>query len=498
MIDLLIDNVVNETLKYLEGMPKARRKEIGQFFTSLETAQYMATMFEKPQKAELSILDPGAGSGILSAALLDRLQSEDNVSRVSLTCYETNEDILPILKANLEFMQNNSKKPLEYKIIEENYITSQDADFNQGLDATVNPIKYDWIIGNPPYMKIAKEAVEALAMPAVCYGAPNMYFLFAAMSLFNLDKQGEMVYIIPRSWTSGAYFKAYRDYFLTEGTINQVHLFVSRDKVFDNESVLQETIIIKLDKSNNRDTIKITSTRSNRDFHNINTIEVPYDVIVFGADRYVYLVTTEDELRVLQTLERWKDTLPDIGLKMKTGLTVDFRSREYLRNEPGEGIVPLFYSQHIQAGKVVFPIQKEDEYIITERGGLIQRNKNYLLVKRFTAKEEKRRLQCGIYLASTQPDYECVSTQNKVNFIEGLQQDLSDALVYGLYVLFNSTIYDLYYRILNGSTQVNSTEVNAMPVPPLKQIEQLGKELIKAKDLSVETCDKILEVLLNE
>ena len=255
MIDLLIDNVVNATLTYLEGMPKAKRKEIGQFFTSLETAQYMATMFEKPKKKELSLLDPGAGSGILSAAVIDRLQEEDTVERINLTCYETNEDILPILRSNLEFMKNNSTKPLEYKVIEENYITSQTADFNQGLDATVNPVKYDWVIGNPPYMKMPKEALEALAMPVVCYGAPNMYFLFAAMSLFNLDKQGEMVYIIPRSWTSGAYFKAFREYFLTEGTLSQVHLFVSRDKVFDTDSVLQETIILKVNKSNSRETV---------------------------------------------------------------------------------------------------------------------------------------------------------------------------------------------------------------------------------------------------
>ncbi len=498
MENLLIDNVLCATLKYLEGMPKEKRKLIGQFFTSVETAQFMAIMFEKPKKKELSILDPGAGSGILSAAVIDRLQDEDSVCSISLTCYETSEDILPILKTNLQFMKDNSKKPLQYKIMEENYITSQDADFNQGLEASVNPVKYDWIIGNPPYMKIGKDAVEALSMPAVCYGAPNLYFLFAAMSLFNLDKQGEMVYIIPRSWTSGAYFKKFREYFLNEGTINQVHLFVSRDKVFNNESVLQETMILKVNKSNCRESIKITSTRSSRDFHNINTIEVPYDVIVFGADRYVYLVTTEDELRVLQTLEKWEDTLPTVGLKMKTGLTVDFRSREYLRNVPGEGIAPLFYSQHIQGGRVVFPIQKEDEYIITERSGLIQRNKNYLLVKRFTAKEEKRRLQCGIYLDSDLPEFEYVSTQNKVNFIEGIREDMSKEVVYGLYVLFNSTIYDLYYRILNGSTQVNSTEVNSMPVPPLNQIEQLGKELIKANNLGVDTCDKILGVVINE
>ena len=55
-------------------------------------------------------------------------------------------------------------------------------------------------------------------------------------------KMGEMVYIIPRSWTSGAYFKRFREYFLTEGKLEHIHLFVSRNKVFDKESVLQETI----------------------------------------------------------------------------------------------------------------------------------------------------------------------------------------------------------------------------------------------------------------
>jgi adenine-specific DNA-methyltransferase len=68
------------------------------------------------------------------------------------------------------------------------------------------------------------------------------------MSAFNLRDNGEMVYIIPRSWTSGAYFKQFRKKFLSECAIEHIHLFVSRDKVFEKESVLQETIIIKAKK----------------------------------------------------------------------------------------------------------------------------------------------------------------------------------------------------------------------------------------------------------
>jgi len=494
----LIDNVFEETLKYLEGMPKTKRKEIGQFFTSVETARYMASMFECPCKSELTVLDAGAGSGILTAAIIERLQNDKVVKHIKVTCYETSEDILPMLKNNLIYLKENSLVPVDIEIKEENYITSQRDDFNSTLLASDNSPKYDWIIGNPPYKKIPKNAVEAISMPSVCYGAPNLYFLFASMGIFNLDNQGEMVYIIPRSWTSGAYFKSFRDYFLKEGSLKQIHLFVSRDKVFEKESVLQETIIIKIDKSGSRDFVKMTSSNSNSDFENISTIEIPYDNIIFGSENYVYLVTTEEELNVLKILGKWENTLPSIGLKMKTGLTVDFRSWDYLKNEPGEDIVPLFYSQHIKDGRVVFPIQKEYEYISAEKSGLIQRNKNYLLLKRFTAKEEKRRLQCGIYLSSDLPEYSHISTQNKVNFIDGLKFDMSVELVFGLYVLFNSTLYDLYYRILNGSTQVNSTEVNTMPVPTLREIEVLGATLMKEDNLSVETCDRILGGLIND
>ena len=178
---------------------------------------------------------------------------------------------------------------------------------------------------------------------------------------------------------------------------------------------------------------------------------------------------------------------------MKTGLTVDFRNRDVLCSKEEKGAVPLFYSQHIKNGEVQFPIQKEYEYILTEKGGLIQDNKNYLFVKRFTAKEESRRLQCGIYLAKQFSQYTKISTQNKINFIDGLFSEMSECLVYGLYVLFNSTIYDKYYRILNGSTQVNATEVNSMPVPDLDIIQEMGKRLMDSKNLSEDNCNVILE-----
>lgn len=491
----LLDFVIQKTNRYIDRMPKSQRKKYGQFFTSKETAAFMAGLFMVPvNKAELYILDAGAGSGILSTALIERLQEISNIRYVYLVCYELDSNIIELLNENLRWVQQNAGLKFEFEIKEDNYILSQMYEYNNMYFSEYKSLKYDMVIGNPPYMKIAKDAAESKAMPDVCYGAPNLYFLFATMGMFNLSSNGELVYIIPRSWTSGAYFKRFRQKLFKDGILEHIHIFTSRKKVFDNESVLQEIIIIKVKKSTKiPNSITITTTQSNKEFCNKTIFKAPYTTVISGEDNYVYLVTNEEEVKILERLNRWTNTLPSIGLRMKTGVTVDFRNRELLRDKrvAGEESVPLFYSQHIQAGKIIFPISKKHEYIVTNKASLLQPNTNYLFVKRFAAKEERRRLQCGVYLAKEYSNYTKISTQNKINYICGYKE-LSEAIVYGLYVLFNSTLYDKYYKILNGSTQINSTEINSMPVPTMEIIEALGMELMKYKDMTELCCDKIL------
>ena len=223
---------------------------------------------------------------------------------------------------------------------------------------------------------------------------------------------------------------------------------------------------------------------------------VPSETVVAGKSRYVFLPTNEGETSVLHKFGTMRQTLSGIGLRMKTGLVVDFRSRDFLRDEPTTDTIPLIYSCHIKDGRVRFPQGKEGEYLLRGRAGFMQPNRNYLFVKRFTAKEEHRRLQCGIYLSRYQPGYSEISSQNKVNFIDSAEHGMSECLVYGLYVMFNSTLYDTYYRILNGSTQVNATEINAMPVPPISDIMDMGKQLLASRDLSERQCDEILNTYI--
>ena len=492
----MLDFVVKQTMLFLENMPKSKRKKKGQFFTSAETATFMADMFDiGDREGSVSVLDPGAGTGMLSIAFLERLMTLSPDINVFLTCYETDPEVLPVLKINLEYAKNEYPDRIEYRVLEEDYILSQSNDFEENLLANQAPLKYDYIIGNPPYLRVMRDHPAAMSMPKVVHGAPNLYFLFAAMSLFNLKNEAEMVYIIPRSWTSGAYFKAFREYLLTVGKIEQIHLFVSRDKVFNAEEVLQETMIIKVIRSNRKpENVLITSSNSCNDFANISRLMVPYDAVVSGEDLYVYLPTRDEEIEIIKKINKYHTTLPDEGLKMKTGIVVDFRQWDELRKEPGDHILPLFYSQHIRDGRVNHqPSGKEFDWIIDEKPGLIQKNKNYVFIKRFTAKEERRRLQCGVYSPADFKEYKFIGTQNKINYIDRVDGSEMDAqTTYGVYALLNSTLFDMYYRILNGSTQVNSTEINNIPVPPANMIKKIGERVLVSADLSTDNCDRII------
>ena len=143
----LLGYVKKQTGEFLENMPKSIRKKKGQFFTSVETAIFMANMFDISNcKDEVSVLDPGAGTGILTIAFVDRLFAEKSNTSVKITCYETDADVLPVLQKNLAYLKNAFNDRVSYRIIEEDYILSQSNDFQENLLAAKNPEKYDYVI----------------------------------------------------------------------------------------------------------------------------------------------------------------------------------------------------------------------------------------------------------------------------------------------------------------------------------------------------------------
>ena len=72
----MLEKIIELTNEYIDSMPKKERKKYGQFFTSMETARFMAGLYNLDEKTgKVSILDAGAGSGILSCAFIERLET---------------------------------------------------------------------------------------------------------------------------------------------------------------------------------------------------------------------------------------------------------------------------------------------------------------------------------------------------------------------------------------------------------------------------------------
>ena len=176
----MLETINNRTRAFVQQMPKSKRKEYGQFFTSIPIAEFMSNMFYvNYDKPILHILDAGAGAGILSASTVITLRNKGYTGELLLVCYETDLNVIPLLEQNLSDIAEQYR--VHYTIVRENYITSQRFEGSKE-DAEL----YDIIVGNPPYKKIPQNADEALSMSSVCYGAPNLYFLFGIIRS-NID-----------------------------------------------------------------------------------------------------------------------------------------------------------------------------------------------------------------------------------------------------------------------------------------------------------------------
>ena len=352
----MLDEAYTSTIEYLESKNKPERKRIGQFFTSKPAAEYMGQLF-RTQTNDVKIADFGAGTGILSSAILKHIFQSKAIKSVRLDLYENDEGVIPVLKKNIllwEEVASSKGISLDVSLIKENLITYNQLKWQNGFYQG----EYDFIISNPPYKKISKDSIESRIMNNVVYGQPNIYFLFMSMACKLLKENGEMVFIVPRSWTSGLYFKAFREYLLNNMRIEIVHQFGSRKRVFENEDVLQETIIIKVKKTQEPiDEVVITSSDSIDDFSAPRTLKVPY-VLCVGEDsnRFIYLPTSDEEVEVLSAMTSFDNTLATLGFRMKTGPTVDFRTLESIHNEPEENDCPLFWAQNCSSGQVEFPL----------------------------------------------------------------------------------------------------------------------------------------------
>ena len=292
---------------YIPKSDLSERKSKGQFFTQKEIGLFMAGMFDI-DKPSFNVLDPGAGIGMLSAAFCERLLNSQKNYSVSLDAYETDTKLIPYLDKTLrkcKVVLEEKGHAFKYKIIEQDFILNNPNYLNKKtiFGAKNQPVYYDCIISNPPYYKLNKSSPQTKILSDFVSGQPNIYSFFMALSLEMLKNDGQMVFITPRSFCSGLYFKKFRKWLLDHGNINNIHIFESRKNVFRKESVLQENIIIRLTLKNKGKEQKHSLITKSKDsfFRDIHELKIDYEDVFHRKNGDVFIKVPSSKVDIKST-----------------------------------------------------------------------------------------------------------------------------------------------------------------------------------------------------
>lgn len=97
---VFLEHTLQTTRAYVNSRPKSERKAYGQFFTMGTGAMFMSKLFNVNLEKEcLNILDAGAGTGILTSAMVDQLLALGFKGKICVTCYENDSNVLPYFTA---------------------------------------------------------------------------------------------------------------------------------------------------------------------------------------------------------------------------------------------------------------------------------------------------------------------------------------------------------------------------------------------------------------
>ena len=499
----MINLAVRNTGKLIREKSKAENVRLGRLFTKKDTARLMAEMIDvNKEKTAYTVLDVGAGTGILAAAAIEKLcKTLPKLEQIFLTCYENNPEFCDMLEDNLERIRKKCRHDYDVKLFvtvyRENYLTEARNHYTVTFFDTV-PDRYDIVISNPPTEFAEKYSSDAEGAGGITQLKVNKAFLFLRNAVENLEDNGQLIMMLPTTYSSAAALAPLRREIMDAVSLTKIHLFVGKQKNEKRAVPLKKSFIVSYKNGERPETVAVTTSHDNgKSATELGSL--PYGFIVDELTGALTLPKSTEDTKIVKYISSFPETLESLGLKMSTGLIIDSKCEGLLFTEPIEATVPLIRPQCLKGGQTKFPQPIKRQYIAPVNPSLVQRNKNMILIKRVPAKSDERFVNSSVYLAAELPQYKYISTHNKLNFIDMKDKsaEMPARLVFGLFALLNSTVYDRYISIVSKSRQINSKEMRTLPLPPRNVIENIGMRLMSLRQTSVKACDSIVNPTLH-
>ena len=492
-------------------LDREQRARLGQYMTPAYMGRFMASLFTD-LSGYVAVLDPGAGVGSLTAALAERMCMAvvDKPRSARFLCYEIESRLIEYLCRTLE--QSTAKCEaagikVDAEVREKDFILNNSAGiqadfFEQGethLDS------FTHVIMNPPYRKISSLSEHRVALSKAGVETSNLYTGFLFLAAQQLREGGEMVAIVPRSFCNGPYFKHFRKAFFAIMGLRRIHIFEKRNSTFKGDDILQENVILHAIKgfkptkviisASTGDTFELDSDSGEYIAAEMTERVVAHASVIQPGDPecFVHIAINHFEQVIANRMTDFTATVADIGVEVSTGPVVDFRLKDELRAWPEAGAAPLFHPVHFRQGRLEWPkaTKKPNAIRVTDqtRKWLWPNEGYFVVTKRFTSKEERRRIIASVCPPSTPG--ELIGFENHLNVYHAHRKGLSPLLAAGLAAYLNSSMVDCYFRQFSGHTQVNSADLRSLRYPGRDILEQIGGRVGDA-ELSQEQIDHIV------
>lgn len=225
--------------------------------------------------------------------------------------------------------------------------------------------------------------------------------------------------------------------------------------------------------------VDIRSSEGTADICQYHTHRTPITrVIDDDAGHVLRLPTSATDDRVERVVSGWNWNLQRLGLRVSTGPVVAFRTREFHRQENAADSVPFLWLHNVGTMQITWPKPKKRKpqffAVSADAASLLIPRQNMVVLRRFSSKEQNRRLTAAPLLSSELPRGS-VALENHLNYIVATGATLPAAQATGLAALLNSSLLDTYFRISSGNTQVSATELRKLPFPAPVVLKDIGE-----------------------
>ena len=241
--------------KYIQEIDIKHRKKFAQFFTPLPIAEFMVNWIFKDNNVK-TLLEPAFGLGIFSRLALDKNKN------IKIKGFDVDKTIYS--KASDNFQNSNVDLYLE------DYLYN---DWNN---------KYDAIICNPPYLKFHDyKNLETLTeikkkLGVNLSGFTNIYTLFLLKSIYQLNQNGKMAYIVPSEFLNSNYGKNIKKYLLKSQLLKEIIIFDFKENIFDKAITTSAILFLEKTQSNTLNFTNIDNIFQLNNFDNVKKKSYSY------------------------------------------------------------------------------------------------------------------------------------------------------------------------------------------------------------------------------